>query len=516
MSLSLPFSYTTLLGTGAGIWVAYLWLLFTTAKRKVQHIPTIGPDGFITSYISAWRYEFGKGRKMIQEGYDKYPGGVFKVPTLTTRNGWLIVANGTKLTEDIRKATDDQLSFGDASFELFQTDHLLGAGKSISDRQTPYHVSVVRGALTKGFSSRMEEIRDEFVQAVSDVMSIGTEWSSFKVHKSLLPIISRTTNRFFVGLPLCRNEEFCRIQESLTVHLVAAGTFLNLLPAPFRPIVGKLITKFPSANRKIEKHLAPLFQERMEMDAKHGRKWEGRPADVISWLLDAAPDHRRNLEDLSGRVIALNIAAIHTTSVVLCNTLFELAARQEYFAPLRSEVEDAINTYGWTKEATTKMRKVDSFIRESSRVTGITAVSMIRNSRSDFTFSNGVVVPAGFRVAVPADATHRDPQYYEDPHTFKGFRFVDESEDSEGFNLDSLRNQMVALDTTFLLFGNGRSACPGRFFAVAEIKAMLAHLLMNYDFKLPNDSREPPTPHWLGHTRLPNESAEILFRKRKE
>ena len=34
---------------------------------------------------------------------------------------------------------------------------------------------------------------------------------------------------------------------------------------------------------------------------------------------------------------------------------------------------------------------------------------------------------------------------------------------------------------TFLAFGHGRHACPGRFFAVHELKLLMAYIVLNYD-----------------------------------
>lgn len=56
---------------------------------------------------------------------------------------------------------------------------------------------------------------------------------------------------------------------------------------------------------------------------------------------------------------------------------------------------------------------------------------------------------------------------------------------------------------------------PGRFFAVNEVKAMMAHIILNYDIKLPGDSREAPKGVWFAGSRSPHTSAEILFKKRK-
>jgi hypothetical protein len=57
---------------------------------------------------------------------------------------------------------------------------------------------------------------------------------------------------------------------------------------------------------------------------------------------------------------------------------------------------------------------------------------------------------------------------------------------------------------------------PGRFFAVNEVKAMLAYLLINYDFRLADGAKETPSPHWIGAGRSPNAFAQMEFRKRQK
>ena len=52
-------------------------------------------------------------------------------------------------------------------------------------------------------------------------------------------------------------------------------------------------------------------------------------------------------------------AAIHTTSHV------SSFAHPEYIAPLRKEVENVIETEGWNELTMGKLRKLDSFIKES-------------------------------------------------------------------------------------------------------------------------------------------------------
>ena len=54
---------------------------------------------------------------------------------------------------------------------------------------------------------------------------------------------------------------------------------------------------------------------------------------------------------------------------------------------------------------------------------------------------------------------------------------------------------------------------PGRFFAANELKAMLAHILLNYDVKMANGGGRPENMR-IGQSSLPNTKAEVLFRKR--
>jgi hypothetical protein len=73
-----------------------------------------------------------------------------------------------------------------------------------------------------------------------------------------------------------------------------------------------------------------------------------------------------------------------------------------------------------------------------------------------FTFSNGVTVPAGTVVSIPASSTHTDERIYSNPDEFDGFRF-DKLRKIEPDTTTS-RYQSVALSNEYLPFGVGRYA----------------------------------------------------------
>ena len=81
-------------------------------------------------------------------------------------------------------------------------------------------------------------------------------------------------------------------------------------------------------------------------------------------------------------------------------------------------------------------------------------VSMTRLALRPFTFSNGVTVPAGTLISIPASATHRDERAYPNPDEFDGFRFA-KLRESEGDTTTS-RYQTVSTSSEYLAFGLGR------------------------------------------------------------
>jgi hypothetical protein len=56
--------------------------------------------------------------------------------------------------------------------------------------------------------------------------------------------------------------------------------------------------------------------------------------------------------------------------------LYRLLAHPEYIEPLRQEVDAVITEEGWTKAAIDKMHKIDSFLRETQRIDGLSLRSL--------------------------------------------------------------------------------------------------------------------------------------------
>ncbi|KAF8875327.1 cytochrome P450 [Gymnopilus junonius] len=305
-----------------------------------------------------------------------------------------------------------------------------------------------------------------------------------------MKIVCRTTNRVFVGLPI--NEQF-------TIDVFIGAQIINLFPEFLKPLVGPVLTKVPGRIKRAVHHIRPLVEEQLKQRERHGKDWPDKPNDLISWLFDEA-------KEIAIRVLSVNVAAIHTTTNALTHTLFNLAAYPEYVAPLREEVESVIEAEGWTKLSMQKMRKLESFIMESQR-SAVGAQAMNRKILQNFTFSNGITLPAGTEVAIASYETHLDDKNYDRAHEFQGFRFSNMPHEGEG-----LKHQFVSMAPNYYTFGMGRHTCPGRFFAVNELKAMLVYILLNYDVKFPNDGPRPDN-FWFSGLLTASRTAEVMFKR---
>lgn len=114
---------------------------------------------------------------------------------------------------------------------------------------------------------------------------------------------------------------------------------------------------------------------------------------MLQWILEEAIPRRYTDVKIIERILLVNFAAIHTSSIVrpdacshctrlldayessplqsISHALLDLAAYPEYIRPLRDEVVAIVGTEGWTKAAMGKMWMIDSFLKESQRYNGI-------------------------------------------------------------------------------------------------------------------------------------------------
>ena len=230
---------------------------------------------------------------------------------------------------------------------------------------------------------------------------------------------------------------------------------------------------------------------------------------LLTWMIEAAEGEDQDPRHLAQLEITISLAAIHTSQMNAVHVLFDLAARPYYIDAIREEIRN-VAASGWNKTSYTKLRKLDSFMKESQRFNPPSVLSYHRVMTQSYNMNNGTELPQGVHIAMPVHAIQHDAAVTPDPDVFDGLRYHRLRQESNEAHL----HQFATTSTTQLNFGHGKAACPGRFFASLEIKCILVRFVMNYDFRLVG--KERPANLSAHEFIFPNPNGELMIKKREK
>lgn len=246
--------------------------------------------------------------------------------------------------------------------------------------------------------------------------------------------------------------------------------------------------------------LKPIVRARRLAEKQKGYK---KPDDMLQWMMDARA--KQGLSDdvqwIVRQQLTLTFAAIDTTGNAVTNIIYDLAAMPEYVPILREEVSTELAKNGgvWDGQLTKALKKTDSFMKESQRHHPVAWCTFMRKILKAVTLKDGTYLPAGSIVHGNTHMVSNDSDVHngEDFTTFDGLRYYKMST-SKGAQTGQPAGayQFVSTSLGSLMFGYGKHACPGRFFAANEIKVLLTKLLMRFDFKLDGTTERYPTVVW--------------------
>nr|3DAX_A Chain A, Cytochrome P450 7A1 [Homo sapiens]3DAX_B Chain B, Cytochrome P450 7A1 [Homo sapiens] len=124
---------------------------------------------------------------------------------------------------------------------------------------------------------------------------------------------------------------------------------------------------------------------------------------------------------------------------------------------------------------------LDSIIKESLRLSS--ASLNIRTAKEDFTLhleDGSYNIRKDDIIALYPQLMHLDPEIYPDPLTFKYDRYLDEN----GKTKTTFYCNGLKLKYYYMPFGSGATICPGRLFAIHEIKQFLILMLSYFELEL--------------------------------
>lgn len=420
---------------------------------------------------------------------------------------------------------DQVLSVGDAFAEVDGAFYALGTEKPIIDG---WQGMLVQTQMNKVLESLCQAMNEELGIAFDACFGTDTEdWRRIDLLSVIRRVAAQAASRFTIGLPLCRDTEYLddclKVVDLLIVNAgVASGA-----PSVLKPVLGRLSgLPVKLGIRKLKKHLAPLYKERM---ANLSRQGQAEPQDHFQMMLRYAQKERpQELQDfdlLTKRIVAANFASMHQTSLGVTNMLLNILGSDVEFntiSTLRNEVAQILgpnNTQGWTKAHVAKMVKADSVSRETMRLNSFGGRALFRKVLVDGVVTDtGVALPKGSLFTFLGQPAHLDERNYEDSTKYDPWRFSRMRDVVSGQERGSKSGSLgfVTTGPDYLPFGHGRHACPGRFLVDFELKMITSYVLMNYDIKFPEEyGGKRPENRWVAEAFFPPAGAEILVKRRR-
>ncbi|CAG8468584.1 6239_t:CDS:1 [Acaulospora colombiana] len=189
-------------------------------------------------------------------------------------------------------------------------------------------------------------------------------------------------------------------------------------------------------------------------------------------------DRSLNDEEISSIVREVFTGGLDTTANSLGFIGFYIAQHRDVYLRMREEV---LNVYGTidnpdlTIESYGKLKYIEAVINESIRI--FPTISLMSRAATEDVEFDGFKIKADTAVLSDFKALSNNPKYFKDPEEFNPDRFFNDKESIGKF--------------TYIPFGNGVRMCPGRGWAMVQMKTFLIRLVCAFDVELVNEAADP-------------------------
>jgi cytochrome P450 len=159
-------------------------------------------------------------------------------------------------------------------------------------------------------------------------------------------------------------------------------------------------------------------------------------------------------------LMAIWFGSVHAVSTTVTFAIHDLCLHPQYVVPLRQELQ---TLYTGFERTGTGLPLLDSFIKESARLTPVESQSTRRSALQPFSLNNGTHVNVGDWFCTPVRAIMTDPVSFPKPLEFSGFRFADPKlveslESGVGEVMQEKPKKLTDVDMTYHVWGTGRMA----------------------------------------------------------
>lgn len=232
--------------------------------------------------------------------------------------------------------------------------------------------------------------------------------------------------------------------------------------------------------KQLEQFVMPEAQKRKEVPGIV------KETNLLSCMIDEAASEEESdpwmLTRLVGTVIA---GGTYSSAAFVSGVILDLADNSDALAEIREEICETNNRIKgrWTLDAFNSLDKLDSAMKETSRLSPGSLITYNRYVERDCCLPNGTQLKKGQFITTNCHTIAHDPTIFPDPEKYDALRYYRE-------NLQKHRAQPFrSLEGEDHRWGAGRWACPGRFIASIISKIIIVKLLDGFDFQLVDGKR---------------------------
>ncbi|NXW89758.1 CP3AL protein, partial [Alopecoenas beccarii] len=262
-------------------------------------------------------------------------------------------------------------------------------------------------------------------------------------------------------------------------------TFILAVAFPFLiPVLKKMnVSLFPKDTVDFFARSISKIKKDREKDPHKGR------VDFLQLMIEAqnSGSHSSNEANHSNKALSdtevlaqaiiFIFAGYEPTSSTLSYLAYELATHPDVQQKLLEEIDTALpNKAPLTYEAVMQLEYLDMAVNETLRLFPLGG-RIERTCKKDVEI-NGVTIPKGTIVMIPAYILQHDPEYWPDPEEFRPERFSKENKDT----IDPY---------TYLPFGAGPRNCIGMRFALLTLKVAMVALLQHFTLQTCKETQIP-------------------------
>ncbi|KAK4324074.1 hypothetical protein Pmani_005259 [Petrolisthes manimaculis] len=253
---------------------------------------------------------------------------------------------------------------------------------------------------------------------------------------------------------------------------------------PWKALRFFLMILFPKAfnavGLKLDSHEIMFFLRIVEETVK-SRENAPKRGDFLDLMLEARGDTNDDntsvknvLKDkaMVAQCVMFLIAGYDTVASVTGFCTHLLAKNPKQQERLRQEMQDLVReNEGLTYEGVMEAKFLDACVMETLRIFPPGTLGERVCTKTYRVPGTEITVRPGDLVQFPIYSLHRDPQYWKDPLQFRPDRFMGE-------------NKAEIKNFTFMPFGMGPRNCLAMRFALMELKAAVASLVLEVDLQL--------------------------------